>query len=241
MNETEIRWRWVLACASRLGTAVWIRGPRGRLRYVNPDAETLLGKPAREVLGAPCYRVFAAQDANGEPFCGPSCPLLQMTRRGTRIAPMDLRLDGTAHPAHWIRVVALPFSGKNSKDPYLVHCAWSIDGEHRIREFTRRLASRSGALPPPTVARSCIGGEPLPITPPRGAELTPREREILELLAEDRNLYDVATTLHVSYVTVRNHVQHILSKLGVHSILEASAVYVMMTSDSDATTLSPMG
>jgi DNA-binding NarL/FixJ family response regulator len=34
----------------------------------------------------------------------------------------------------------------------------------------------------------------------------------------------IADHLVVSYATIRNHVQHILVKLGVHSILEAIAV-----------------
>ncbi|MDH4038859.1 MAG: helix-turn-helix transcriptional regulator [Candidatus Krumholzibacteria bacterium] len=59
------------------------------------------------------------------------------------------------------------------------------------------------------------------------AELTQREREILSLLAEDATLHEIAERLGVSYATVRNHVQHILRKLGVHSILEAVAVFLL--------------
>jgi two-component system response regulator DesR len=59
------------------------------------------------------------------------------------------------------------------------------------------------------------------------AALTRREREVLHELAEDAGLLEVAASLHVSYVTVRNHVQHILSKLEVHSIQEAVAVYLL--------------
>ena len=38
----------------------------------------------------------------------------------------------------------------------------------------------------------------------------------------------------VSYYTVRNHVQHVLGKMGVHSTLEAVALYLLSQSqDSD--------
>ena len=40
-------------------------------------------------------------------------------------------------------------------------------------------------------------------------------------------LYAIAARLHVSHATVRNHVQHILNKFGVHSIMEAVALYLL--------------
>ena len=54
------------------------------------------------------------------------------------------------------------------------------------------------------------------------------------LLAQDKNLYEIAEQLGVSYYTVRNHVQHVLGKMGVHSTLEAVALYLLSQSqDSD--------
>jgi DNA-binding NarL/FixJ family response regulator len=51
--------------------------------------------------------------------------------------------------------------------------------------------------------------------------LSPREREVLQLLASGVEHHDAATRLHVSPRTHRNHVANILSKLGVHSQLRA--------------------
>jgi DNA-binding NarL/FixJ family response regulator len=59
------------------------------------------------------------------------------------------------------------------------------------------------------------------------SELSPREREVLSLLAADVSLYEIAERLSISHTTVRNHVQHILSKLAVHSTLEAVAVWLL--------------
>jgi two-component system, NarL family, nitrate/nitrite response regulator NarL len=57
-------------------------------------------------------------------------------------------------------------------------------------------------------------------------QLTPRELEVLELLAEGATSLRIAETLGVSPNTVRTHVQGILSKLQVHSRLEAAAFAV---------------
>jgi DNA-binding NarL/FixJ family response regulator len=46
-------------------------------------------------------------------------------------------------------------------------------------------------------------------------DLTPREREVLELLAEGRRNHEIARSLTMSEKTVRNHVSQVLMKLHV--------------------------
>jgi DNA-binding NarL/FixJ family response regulator len=53
------------------------------------------------------------------------------------------------------------------------------------------------------------------------AELTPREREILQALAEGLDSRRIADRLHISIRTARNHINNILAKLGVHSQIQA--------------------
>jgi DNA-binding NarL/FixJ family response regulator len=54
--------------------------------------------------------------------------------------------------------------------------------------------------------------------------LSPREREILELLADGKSSQEIASTLVLSPKTVATHVQRVLSKLGVHSRAQAVAL-----------------
>jgi DNA-binding NarL/FixJ family response regulator len=51
--------------------------------------------------------------------------------------------------------------------------------------------------------------------------LTPREKEVLRLMAEGVASRDIAAKLGISYTTVRTHIRSLGSKLGVHSKLEA--------------------
>jgi len=63
--------------------------------------------------------------------------------------------------------------------------------------------------------------------PPLGdqlATLTRREREVLELLADGHRAHTIAAELELSVLTVRNHIQAVLRKLGCHSQLEAAAL-----------------
>ena len=51
--------------------------------------------------------------------------------------------------------------------------------------------------------------------------LTPRELQILQLLADGKSPDELAAELQVSRNTLRTHIQNILMKLGVHSKLDA--------------------
>lgn len=48
------------------------------------------------------------------------------------------------------------------------------------------------------------------------ADLTSSERRILDLLASAMSNDEIAMTMSISPKTVRNHINHIFSKLGVH-------------------------
>ena len=84
-----------------------------------------------------------------------------------------------------------------------------------------RSAARGEALIAPYMLARLMRGlqkkaEPGPATP-----LTPRELEVLRELSLGHDNESVAKTLKMSPNTVRTHVQNILSKLSVHSKLEA--------------------
>lgn len=59
-----------------------------------------------------------------------------------------------------------------------------------------------------------------------GSDLTPRELEVLRLMAAGQTNKVLAEQLHLSVNTIRNHVQEVLYKLGAHSKLEAVATAV---------------
>lgn len=68
---------------------------------------------------------------------------------------------------------------------------------------------------------------PLPATgQPLASPLTPREREVLERMVRGESTKSMAEAMDVSYSTARTHTQNLLSKLGVHSQVQAAAFAV---------------
>lgn len=90
----------------------------------------------------------------------------------------------------------------------------------RQEELVRaiRTVSDGGAVFGPSIARRLIDFFTVADEGPSQAtfsELTPREREILELVARGRSNAQIAELLVLSRKTVRNHVSNVLSKLQV--------------------------
>ena len=53
-----------------------------------------------------------------------------------------------------------------------------------------------------------------------GDDLTPREREVLQLVAEGATTKTIATKLHLSSKTIDSHREHIMNKLDIHNVAE---------------------
>jgi len=71
------------------------------------------------------------------------------------------------------------------------------------------------------------------IDPSAYSELTPREREVLELIGEEYSNQQIADRLFIEVGTVKNHVHNILKKLDVSSRHEAAA-YLPFVKDESA-------
>jgi DNA-binding NarL/FixJ family response regulator len=80
----------------------------------------------------------------------------------------------------------------------------------------------------PAVARRLIDEfaarpEPHTPTPAEMAQLTPREREVLSLMARGLSNADVAVELFISEATVKTHLARVMMKLGVREKAQAVA------------------
>ena len=100
----------------------------------------------------------------------------------------------------------------------------------RADELVRAIRDvRAGGAPMSTnIARQVVQAFKKPASPERGdvPDLSPREREVVELLAKGYQSKEIATQLGIAYWTVESHVAHIYQKLHVRSRAEAVAKYL---------------
>jgi DNA-binding NarL/FixJ family response regulator len=90
-----------------------------------------------------------------------------------------------------------------------------------------RVVARGDALLAPSVTRrlldrfATLGSPPCPGAPPDLAPLTPRELDILRLVAQALSNPEIAERLVVSEATVKTHVSAVLRKLGLRDRVQA--------------------
>lgn len=179
----------------------------GRVCFCNPAAARLLGTATVLAEGRPCWTVGRFETPDGEPFCGPDCPIRHQARTG-RLGPLD-------------RVV-LRTRGPHPTDVELLTFLLEQPPGGRQDALHLLLPAR-----PPDVLwrdpREAARGDDVVVLPSR---ISAREMEVLHLLARGLKTASIATVLHISPVTVRTHVQRILKKLGLHRRLEAVLAFL---------------
>lgn len=181
----------------------------GKITLWNRGAEKLLGYPAREVIGRPCCEIFVGRDSAGNRLCYQGCHVMTLVRQGEPVQHFDMATRTKAGEPVWLDMSILVVPGSRPDLATTVHLFRDVTASHEIETLVReRLTqARPGSV--------FVGSPP--------AELTRREQEVLRLMTGGANTRIIAERLHVSPATVRNHVQNIFAKLGVHSRLEAVA------------------
>lgn len=193
-----------------LGAAAWATDADGLLLSLNQRAEQLLGLRSADCRGRPCHEVIEGTDPWGRPICSPRCRVRRLAGRGEPIEPLRMCLLDRDRNERWLRVLLVKVDRDDGGAATLLHCGCDDARVRRLEEYLERVAS--GPRPPHQQAEV-----------PSHADLTPREREVLGRLDQAQTLQQIADALGVTYVTVRNHVQHILTKLDAHSIEEVVA------------------
>jgi DNA-binding NarL/FixJ family response regulator len=94
----------------------------------------------------------------------------------------------------------------------------------RLAAAVRSVAA-GDALLAPTITRRLVEAfaprRRLPAPPPEFAELTERERDVFRLVAQGLSNAEIGDRLFVSETTVKTHVGHMLSKLGLRDRVQA--------------------
>lgn len=175
-----------------------------------------------------CYREFLVAALGAAGFAVRAVPtgsaaVVAAHHESPALAILDVNLPGLSgyevcralREEHGAAIPILFLSGERTEsfdrvaglligaDDYMVKPAAEDELLARVRALVRRAPARATA----------------PF-----AGLTPRELDVLRLLAEGRRQAEIARELVISSKTVGTHIEHILAKLDVHSRAEAVAL-----------------
>jgi PAS domain S-box-containing protein len=190
---------------ARAGDGAFVIGPEGRIMLWNRAAEKMLGYAASEVMGKSCCDVFVGRDQSGNRLCYRGCHVMTLVEMGEPVQSFDMQTRTKSGRPVWLNVSILTSSDGRGSPALTAHLFRDVTATKEVFALVQERLSPSAPAPDASGA------------------LTRRELEVLRLLASGASTKASAERLRVSSATVRNHVQNILTKLGVHSRLEAVA------------------
>ena len=185
-------------------------------------AQQLFGYPPGEVLGRYCYDVLAGRDEAGQCICCVNCPVVTAARFGCSAPPRLARMNASGNRSLWVRVSPVVLRAPPGRTPAVLMLAMDAGRYKRTEQIMQSIVAclmagdQDGAPPPapdlpdmPAILRRCL------------PDLTPREAEVLWQAFAGNDYRRMARSLNIQPTTVRNHLQHILVKVGVHSQRQA--------------------
>jgi len=183
-----------------------------KLIFWNPGCAQLFGIPSNEALGRPCSEVVRGKDPKGQPFCGGGCCVSRLIRGENVPGTFPLRVRNSDGEDLRLSVSIVLVPSRNKERWTCVHLL------HRGEAMDPLDILEYDSLQKPACRHNSDNNDSVTLS-----LLTAREQEILQLLTEGLNVAVMSQLLNIAPVTVRNHLQHIQTKLGVHSQVETVA------------------
>ncbi len=184
----------------------------------SPGAQRLTGYCPEEVLGKRCYQVVSGLDARNHRFCRPDCPVIVNARRGRPTPNYDILCTTSSGDERWLNV-SIVLLKETRGTSCVLHLFRDVSLRRQTEDSARRVAATlreirregQGASP-------AVGLQPPPSPVPL---LSPREIQVLRLLASGMTTQEIAEALFIRPVTARNLINRLLTKLGVKNRLQA--------------------
>ena len=209
------------------GEAMFVVGADFQILRWSDRATELLGFEEAEAVGRPCFELLVGSDGRNPGICGQDCPVLTGSRRNAKVPDYDLLSRSADGKYKWLNMTTLILEGR-SDDPtghrQIMHLMRDVTDKRSVEEFARVLATSlrtSAGIP---LSHSDLD-EDLSVDGAvdynRVPQLSPREMQVLRLLAHGTSTKEMAAAMGVTPVTARNHVSRLLNRLGVGTRLQA--------------------
>lgn len=205
---------------SRTEDGAFVVDARHRIIFWNQAAKAILGYTAEEVTGLQCYEILGGRDEQGHALCQRYCHVVVQAQRGDSLPNRDVLVLTRSGERRWMNISAFAYtSADKSVGQAIVHLFRDITDQKNYQRFADSILEAYKHL------RKNGGYHNLSVARLKAQEdgLTIREQQVLGLMAQGLGTGEMAGSMTISPATVRNHVQNVLSKIGVHSRAEAIA------------------
>jgi PAS domain S-box-containing protein len=180
-----------------------------RIVLWSESAARVIGLKAHDVVGRSCYEVIGGKRLFAYPYCRPDCPVLANARRRRPTRDFDVRIT-SGDEQRWLNVSIVLTDDSDRQSPLVMHLIRDVTDQRSVDALSAA-AGREETMPIGRRSREAGAVSPL----------SRREQQVIRLLAHGYSTSSVAEALGLSPVTVRNHITRAMSKLGVHSRLDA--------------------
>jgi len=190
----------------------------------NKAAQDILGFEKSETIGHPCYQILQGLDESHRLICTTFCRVAKSVSRREPVANYDILTLTKNGERRWLNMSIITHRSKNKDgNPFILHLFRNNTNKKDVNAFLNEVLE---------VARN-NNNRPFELSPasehiPPFDELTPREQEVLVLMAKGFGTREIAKSLVISPNTVRNHIQHIFQKLHVHHRADAVAYAIRL-------------
>ena len=198
-----------------MADGVYVVDAGQRVRYWNRAAERITGVSSESVLGRRCFDGIAGTDFTGRCYCRQDCATILCARRGEAVPSYDV-LARPGERRIWVNVSILPACLSGFDEPVAVHIFRDVTKPHMAEVLADETID--------AVSRYAEAVSDHRSREQHLEQLTPRELEVLRLLASGATVRGIAMELVITRATVRAHIEHLMARLGAHSRLQAVVI-----------------
>jgi PAS domain S-box-containing protein len=189
-----------------------------RIVHWNAAAQQLLGYARNEVVGRNYLELLEGPGSDAMAEANRNRFAVAAALAGAPVPSYDTCVRTQSGRMCWINVSLLTLITSLNQETWLAALIFRDASQKILNEQFVALVLEAASRLQEGLAPAAPTGALIALP---GGDLTRRERDVLALLARGLGTAEIARTLSLSHATVRNHVQSILTKLHVHSRLEA--------------------
>lgn len=196
---------------------IWVSDLSGACCHVNLAWQEFTGRGVDENLGDGWLSAMHPEDADAWPR------MIQQAISGRESFLLECRLRRRDGRYRWLMKSGQPFYGDKGKLKGFIGCCSDVTGQRQALEALRQATDKHRSVL--SNLRDAVGmienflrTEEPTASAKQDDRLTPRQREILHLIARGFATREIATQLHVSTKTVESHRAQLMQRLNIHDV-----------------------